>query len=543
MKKIPFLGLGVQSGFPSVTAQSRVNCYLEKVTDDETTSIVAYGMPCLEYFTSLGASPIRGMLTFGDYIYAVASDDVYRVDSGGNLLSIGTITSTYGRVGMACNGSQILIVDGSTSGWLYDLFLPKTCTISNQTPTKISCTNHGLIDGSALTFATTGTLPSGLTAGTTYYVVSIDDPNSFNVALTRGGTPVNTSSAGSGVHTINAVLAKITAEGFPGGETAGFLDGYFVVNKPATGQYYVSGLYDGINWNALDFASAESNPDNIIALYVDHGEVILFGPYTTEFVQNVGAQDFPFGRAGAPAEVGLAARWTVCKMDSAIMFLGRNRMGEVQVYLLNGYSPQRVSNSDIERILNSYTSVSDATAFSFMTNGHPMYVLNIGGQTWMYDMQSGCWSQLKGYGLERYRGEVADVFGQTAVIADYENGNIYRLKDTVYADNGEPNVMSITGRHISSGLDRIRVYNLQADIEAGTGLSTGQGSDPEIMLEVSRDGGHSFGSPIIANMGALGQYRTRAQWARLGAARDFVFRLSISDPVKRCILAVYGDVE
>jgi len=374
-------------------------------------------------------------------------------------------------------------------------------------------------------------------------VVSLDEPNSFNVALTRGGTPINTASAGSGVHTISAVLSQITSEGFPGGETAAFLDGYFVINKPNSGQYYVSGLYDGINWNALDFASAESNPDNILAVYSDHGEIILFGPYTTEFVQNSGGQDVPFSRSGAPAEVGLAARWTVCKMDSAIMFLGRNRMGEVQVYLLNGYSPMRVSNSDMERLLNSYTNIDSASAFSFMENGHPMYVLNVGGYSWMYDMQSSCWSQLKGYGIDRYRGEAADVFGLSAIVADYENGKLYRLNSSVYEDDGEPNIMQITGHHVSNGLDRIRVYNLQCDMEHGTGLSSGQGSDPVITLEISKDNGHSWGSPIHASMGELGQYRTRAQWARLGAARDFVFRLTISDPVKRCILGVYGDIE
>ena len=161
----------------------------------------------------------------------------------------------------------------------------------------------------------------------------------------------------------------------------------------------------------------------------------------------------------------------------------------------------------------------------------------------MYDMQSQCWSQLKGYGLDRYRGEAADVFGLAAIVADYENGNLYRLNSSVYADNGEPNIMQITGHHISNGLDRIRVYNLQCDMEHGTGLSSGQGSDPVITLEISRDGGHSWGSPIHASIGALGQYRTRAQWARLGMARDFVFRLTISDPVKRCILGVYGDIE
>ena len=84
----------------------------------------------------------------------------------------------------------------------------KTVTISNATPAVVTLTNHGLRDGTGVAFSTTGSLPTGVTAGTTYYAKSTAS-NTLNLydtaehAVAGGSTGrVNTSSAGSGTHTV-----------------------------------------------------------------------------------------------------------------------------------------------------------------------------------------------------------------------------------------------------------------------------------------------------------------------------------------------------
>lgn len=84
----------------------------------------------------------------------------------------------------------------------------KTVTISNATPAVFTLTNHGLRDGTGVVFSTTGSLPTGITAGTTYYSRSTAS-NTGNLydtaehAIAGGSTGrVNTSSAGSGTHTV-----------------------------------------------------------------------------------------------------------------------------------------------------------------------------------------------------------------------------------------------------------------------------------------------------------------------------------------------------
>ena len=76
-------------------------------------------------------------------------------------------------------------------------------TISNASPAVITLTAHGLAIGDAIYFTTTGGLPTGLTINTLYYIITAGfGVNSFQVSATRGGTAINTSSAGSGTHTM-----------------------------------------------------------------------------------------------------------------------------------------------------------------------------------------------------------------------------------------------------------------------------------------------------------------------------------------------------
>lgn len=80
------------------------------------------------------------------------------------------------------------------------------CTITNASPAVITKATHGLTVNDIVQFSTTGSLPTGLTAGVKYYVLASGlTTNDFQVSLTAGGTAINTSSAGSGTHSVTKV--------------------------------------------------------------------------------------------------------------------------------------------------------------------------------------------------------------------------------------------------------------------------------------------------------------------------------------------------
>lgn len=93
--------------------------------------------------------------------------------------------------------------------WGADCEIQSVVTISNASPAVVTWAGHPLQNGDVVSFTTTGTLPTGLTANTSYYVVG-SASGSFSVAAVPGGAAIDTSSAGSGVHTAHAM---------PGGET------------------------------------------------------------------------------------------------------------------------------------------------------------------------------------------------------------------------------------------------------------------------------------------------------------------------------------
>lgn len=98
--------------------------------------------------------------------------------------------------------------------YMVNRYATSTVTISNATPAVITWNSHGLTSGQRVQFTTTGSLPTGLTTSTTYWVYVVD-ANTFRVSTSlsalQAGTYVATSSAGSGTHTATCIQISITS--------------------------------------------------------------------------------------------------------------------------------------------------------------------------------------------------------------------------------------------------------------------------------------------------------------------------------------------
>lgn len=371
--------------------------------------------------------------------------------------------------------------------------------------------------------------------------------SSGRVDISDNGTQIIIVDGPNGYiyNTNTLVFAQIVDPDFPGAGTVTFLNGYFVVTKPNTGQFYISTLYDGLSWAALDFATAESNPDNLVRVIADNGQLVLFGPETTEFWGDSGALDFPFARVGAAAiEWGLAAQWSLCKFMDSLIFLRRNRLGAVQVCTLSGYNAQPVSNPEMDYIFSQYTATSDATGFSYMVSGHALYQINFptAGESWLYDGLTHAWSKVQFSPTGgRHRGEIQQNFLDKNYVTDYENGKVYQLSNGVFLDDGQTIAREIITRHQTIG-DWTSFDEIWIEFEAGTGTLTGQGANPKVMMSVSKDNGHTFGREIWVPMGKQGEYQRRAVFRNLGRSRDWLFKIRVTDPVKVVWVAAWGRV-
>jgi len=142
----------------------------------------------------------------------------------------------------------------------------------------------------------------------------------------------------------------------------------------------------------------------------------------------------------------------------------------------------------------------------------------------------------------RHRGNNMCNFLGNIVIGDFENGNIYTFDLDVFTDNSQPQKWLRSWRALPPGLNdlkRTAQHSLQLDCETGVGLNDGQGSNPQVMLRWSNNGGHTWSNEHWTSMGGIGEYGVRAIWRRLGMTvkiRDRVYEVSGTDPVRTYIM-------
>ena len=342
-------------------------------------------------------------------------------------------------------------------------------------------------------------------------------------------------------------FAEISDPDFPGAVTVGYLDGYFVFNEPNSQRVWITQLLDGTSIDPLEFASAEGSPDGLVALIIDHREAWLFGTNSVEVWYDSGAAQFPLERIqGAYNELGCAAPYSAAKMDNGLFWLGSDARGGGMVYRANGYTGQRISTHAVEYAIQSYANISDAIGYTYQQDGHSFYVLTFptGNATWVYDVATGGWherARFENGQFYRHQSNCQMRYNNEVVVGDSSNGNLYAFDLDVYVDNGAPQKWLRSWRALQSDqntLKRTAHHSLQLDCETGTGLATGQGSNPQVMLRWSDDAGHTWSNEHWASMGAMGAYGTRVIWRRLGMTgqlRDRVYEVSGTDPVKIAI--------
>jgi hypothetical protein len=466
--KTPILGSTYVARSVNAADARMVNLFPEVVPEAGKEPAFLQRAPGLRLLTTLGigAQEVRGLWSFGNFMYAVCGSTLYKLDTSYTATTLGTIAGT-GPVSMSDNGIQLFVAANGPS-YIYN---------------------------------------------------------------------ANTN-----------VFAQINDPDFPGAVTVGYLDGYFVFNEPNSQKIWVTALLDGTSVDPLDFASAEGSPDGVVGLIVDHREVWVYGTNSVEVWYDAGTADFPLQRIqGAFNEIGCAAAYSIAKMDSGVFWLGKDARGQGIVYRANGYTGQRISTHAVEWHIQQYGDLSNTIGYTYQQDGHSFYVLIFpqANTTWVYDAATQAWHERAGWNngsFTRHRSNCQVAFNNEVIVGDYANGNLYAFDLDVYADNGQIQRWLRSWRALPTGqnnLKRTAHHSLQLDCETGVGLNIGQGSDPEVMLRWSDDGGHTWSSEHWKKMGKIGEYGYRTLWRRLGMTtkiRDRVYEVSGTDPVKIAVM-------
>jgi hypothetical protein len=403
-------------------------------------------------------------------------------------------------------------------------------------------------------YAVRGATLSEIAANGTATAVGTLETTIGNVSITDNGFELLAVDGVRGylVDLSDNSFSKLNASTFPAGAThAAFHDQLFIVNKGNTGEFYTSGVLDGTDWDVLRYATAEGSADNLVGIYSNGANLYLLGTESTEVWYNSGDSAFTFDRVpGALLDVGCAAPFSPAVLNDRLFWLGGSSEGYGTVWAMQGYQPQRVSTHAIEKDIGDMTAISDAVGWAYQQEGHAFYVLTFptGNKTYCFDSSTGLWHRrayldpyTKDY--QRHLGLCHAFFRNQHIVADWRNGNLYRMGLETYSDNTAAILRRRTMAHIANEGKRMRYASLQIDAEMGVGLQTGQGSNPHIMMQYSDDGGKTWSNERWAGLGKVGQYAARAVWRKLGISRSRVFKIEISDPVQVHLTNAYIDLQ
>lgn len=317
-----------------------------------------------------------------------------------------------------------------------------------------------------------------------------------------------------------------------------------ILYQGENGQVFYSELNDPTNIPGLNFFTAESLPDEIVAITTAEELIYLHGVDSTEPWYDSGDVDNPFARvSGGVVHSGCGFPDTALRLDNASWWVEKDRNGSGIVRRLQGATAIRVSTAAVERFLRTATHVS---AFAYQEDGDTFYCLNTDQGSWALNLKDQQWHERAWLNRntgeqERHRPEGHLYALGVHLVADYESGNIYKQSLEYHSDNGQEIRRTRVSPHSNTDGKQIIIDELFLEFATGVGLDgSGQGTDPQVMLRTSKDG-TSFGRERWAPMGKIGEFKRRVRFHRLGKGTDWLLEISVSDPVVSALMG--GDVK
>ena len=504
-------------------------------------------------------------------------------------LSSGTLAVGQQVFGVGIANETVITALGTGTGGTgtYTVNISQTVASEDMSTAAAGAIVTGSISGTTLTV-------SAVTSGVLYVGQTIQGTgvtaNTMITALVSGtgglGTyTVSTSQTVSSttLYALNFTQIPSSDGAFSGGNTVDIVDNYFVYNKPQSQEWGASDFLSPVSPN-LSYGLKDGAPDNLVSLIVDHREVYLLGENSSEVWVDVGAVPFPFQRIpGTSTQHGIASVFSVARLGNSFAYVSRNIRGEGQIVQMNGYTPVRISTHAVENTLqNQY--IDDAIAWTYQLEGHEIYVVSFPtlDLTWCYDVATQMWHKWLWVDSDnvyhRHRGNCSALFQNIIIVGDHSNGKLYELSKEVYTDDGNEIRRVRRAPHLVSDLQRQYFDEFQIQFQPGvgtTGLSTQNTSNyignpyyiypgatlsvppnvtlyianqnaintqdvttnPKAMLRWSNDGGSTWSHEYWVSIGAMGKYKNRAIWRRLGMARDRIFEVVVTDPVNAVIVS------
>lgn len=506
------VGSTKKAKYPAVQgSELSVNMYPAKNGD----SVYMESLPGMKALSSIGGR-CRGayVSTIGldsehspEDMFAVMGSVLYRFNAYGERTAIGTVANNGKRVSFAEAGGPralLLIADGS-SLYYYDL-LEGGSLKQVQLPERI--TSKG------------GTVTP------------------THVAVVAGSIVVNDSGSGYVYYSKPYPLNndKRTMFDVVNGEVQYESDGVTVKTSVVDSDRHV--FED--DYGAQQYFNTESSSDNVNAVYAVGPALYIYGPKTVEIWQRGSGEYEDWVRTSytAQSSFGLEAPNSVSSSGSIVYFVASGAQYGKSVMMVSGTSFKKISEEWLdEKLLKE--STDSAYGFCYSVGEHNFYVLQLNslGETWVYDAFDGGWHQR----TSRDRISGTEIQWRAGGIAYYRekfytftnDGMVCRFQDDYWMEDFPDGTALPMIRHRQTAVitDGLKPFTIEGiTIECNVGTWDDYSLKPMLLVEVSKDGGNTFGNVRSCSLGKSGDYSHRVKLFNCGLNRLGVLRVTYSHP-------------
>lgn len=353
----------------------------------------------------------------------------------------------------------------------------------------------------------------------------------LNTSAGMMGSTDNTTqlvlSDGASLYVLTLATNVLTSQSFDGKARIDYINQYVVFVMRESQEFGWTALGDATSIDPLSFASAESAPDNLVGLIVDHREILFGGTDSFEDWLDSGDSNIFTRNQGVAIETGLASEFCMQKLDSSVYWLASSSRGQGQVMKLTGYVPVPISTRAIEEKFTGL-DLSGATAYTYESEASKFYCLNVPGldTTLVYDAFTQQWHERAELVNGAYAPHRAThhLFAFNQHLLGAADGKLYRLDPKVTNNAGDPlprhRVMPTSA---TPTRDRVKYDRFVLECDRGSGGN--------VSMRMSVDGGAKWGAWRQRSVGALGKFTGLVQWKRLNSGKNIVFEVRCTDDV------------
>lgn len=345
------------------------------------------------------------------------------------------------------------------------------------------------------------------------------------------------------------------------------LNQFFYTNEEDSNVFRRSVAADGTDWPTNAFASAEQNPDPLVALVAQKSALWLMGTKTVEYWQTDTSDTSSSSVVlrpvvGATIQRGVGAQLSVATFQDYVFWLA----DDYTVWMIAGTKSQKISDLNLEYAIrgegfgdnqSGYEKPETAEGFFIDLPSHKFYVLTFpfDNKTWIFDVSTGLWHRRESNNLDRWRArESANAFNKVFV-GDYRNNTLWEVVDGYFKEGDEVMPSEIVTPAIIDSESPLYITESEINMEVGVGdignvdglgVPKADPITPLIQVYYSKDGGVTFTRKNDVSIGPVGKRNQRVisrQFGRVRTNQSFVMKYRVTDDVPVVMYDLYLDID